>query len=233
MQPIADVTSEEWRQYARSILADSSTPLVLFEFQIDLLREDQAVKDQYKKYIESNPQSRAYFAFHHIMRFDAIAVDPWKIRYGKGPIKVLEFKSCRRDFTADRKWERYLPYCTQFAFLAPEGAIKPEELPHDVGLFVPKTIEYKYTYDDYQDPPRHKAGDVYKTCVEPRKEKQWFRHEVTPERRAVIQKRVMTRSLAFMVHHQREYEKAVFEKNPDLLEITHAYHDYETEEPAS
>ena len=52
-------------------------------------------------------------------------------------MRIYEIKSSRADFLSDGKWERYLPYCTQFAFVAPAGAIFRWELPRECGL-----IEY-------------------------------------------------------------------------------------------
>ena len=52
-------------------------------------------------------------------------------------VRIYEVKSSRGDFLADGKWERYLPYCTHFAFVAPAGAIQRWELEPGVGL-----IEY-------------------------------------------------------------------------------------------
>ena len=49
-------------------------------------------------------------------------------------MRVLEVKSCRKDFASDKKWHKYLPYCTHFAFVAPRGVIEPDELPAKVGL---------------------------------------------------------------------------------------------------
>src|SRR6202011_1300286 len=65
-------------------------------------------------------------------RFDVIGLG----RYTR-QVRIYEVKSSRADFLADAKWESYLPYCTQFAFVAPAGAIQRWELDRDVGL-----IEY-------------------------------------------------------------------------------------------
>jgi hypothetical protein len=65
-------------------------------------------------------------------RFDVIGVG----RYTR-QVRIYEVKSSRTDYLADSKWERYLPYCTQFAFIAPAGAIQKWELDRDIGL-----IEY-------------------------------------------------------------------------------------------
>ncbi len=53
---------------------------------------------------------------------------PWTIGY--------EIKQSRSDFLNDTKWEKYLPYCSDFYFVAPPGIIQPEELPADVGLIL-------------------------------------------------------------------------------------------------
>lgn len=65
-------------------------------------------------------------------RFDVIGLG----RYTR-QVRIYEVKSSRTDYLADLKWERYLPYCTHFAFVAPAGAIARWELDRDVGL-----IEY-------------------------------------------------------------------------------------------
>jgi hypothetical protein len=66
------------------------------------------------------------------LRFDVIGVS----RYTR-QVRIYEVKSSRADFLNDAKWENYLPYCTQFAFVAPAGAIFRWELPRECGL-----IEY-------------------------------------------------------------------------------------------
>ncbi len=65
-------------------------------------------------------------------RFDVIGLG----RYTR-QVRIYEIKSSRTDYLSDAKWERYLPYCTHFAFVAPAGAIAPWELDRDIGL-----IEY-------------------------------------------------------------------------------------------
>lgn len=65
-------------------------------------------------------------------RFDVIGLG----RYTR-QVRIYEVKSSRTDYLADMKWERYLPYCTHFAFVAPAGAIARWELDRDIGL-----IEY-------------------------------------------------------------------------------------------
>ena len=66
------------------------------------------------------------------LRFDVVGVS----RYTR-QVRVYEVKSSRGDFLRDAKWERYLDFCTHFAFVAPAGAIQRWELARGVGL-----IEY-------------------------------------------------------------------------------------------
>ncbi len=66
------------------------------------------------------------------VRFDVIGIS----RYTR-QVRIYEIKSSRGDFLGDTKWERYLPYCTHFSFVAPAGAIFRFELSREIGL-----IEY-------------------------------------------------------------------------------------------
>jgi hypothetical protein len=66
------------------------------------------------------------------LRFDVVGIAKYTRQ-----VRIYEIKSSRADFLGDDKWERYLPYCTHFAFVAPAGAIFRWELHRDVGL-----IEY-------------------------------------------------------------------------------------------
>lgn len=52
-----------------------------------------------------------------------------------GEIWIVECKSCRADFTSDRKWQGYLDYCDRF-FWAVDAAFPPELLPDDSGLIL-------------------------------------------------------------------------------------------------
>jgi hypothetical protein len=66
------------------------------------------------------------------LRFDVIGVAKYTRQ-----VRIYEIKSSRGDFLSDAKWQRYLPYCTHFSFVAPAGAIFRWELEKNVGL-----IEY-------------------------------------------------------------------------------------------
>ncbi len=66
------------------------------------------------------------------LRFDVIGVAKYTRQ-----VRIYEIKSSRGDFLSDAKWERYLPYCTHFSFVAPAGAIFRWELGPAIGL-----IEY-------------------------------------------------------------------------------------------
>lgn len=45
-----------------------------------------------------------------------------------------EIKVSRGDFLRDQKWPAYLDLCNYFYFVAPQGIIKPEEIPDTAGL---------------------------------------------------------------------------------------------------
>ena len=66
------------------------------------------------------------------LRFDVIGIAKYTRQ-----VRIYEIKSSRGDFLCDTKWEKYLAYCTHFAFVAPAGAIFRWELARHVGL-----IEY-------------------------------------------------------------------------------------------
>lgn len=61
------------------------------------------------------------------LRVDVISISP------KGEIWVVECKSCRADFTSDRKWQGYLEFCDRF-FWAVDCDFPVELLPEESGL---------------------------------------------------------------------------------------------------
>ncbi|NEX45789.1 MmcB family DNA repair protein [Pseudotabrizicola algicola] len=63
------------------------------------------------------------------LRVDLMALGP------KGQVWVIECKSCRADFQADRKWQNYLPWCDRF-FWAVDADFPAELLPPDSGLIL-------------------------------------------------------------------------------------------------
>ena len=66
------------------------------------------------------------------VRFDVVGIAKYTRQ-----VRIYEIKSSRGDFLCDAKWEKYLPYCTHFSFVAPAGAIFRWELDRAIGL-----IEY-------------------------------------------------------------------------------------------
>ncbi len=62
-------------------------------------------------------------------RVDVMALGP------RGEIWVVECKSCRADFAADRKWQGYLDWCDRF-FWAVDGGFPVELLPAETGLIL-------------------------------------------------------------------------------------------------
>lgn len=63
------------------------------------------------------------------LRVDVMALGP------KGEIWVVECKSCRSDFTSDRKWQGYLEWADRFFFAVDEN-FPTELLPDDQGLII-------------------------------------------------------------------------------------------------
>ncbi|MFN3846391.1 MAG: MmcB family DNA repair protein [Paracoccaceae bacterium] len=53
----------------------------------------------------------------------------------KGEIWIVECKSCRSDFQADRKWQKYLPWCDRF-FWAVDVDFPTDLLPDGTGLIL-------------------------------------------------------------------------------------------------
>ena len=53
----------------------------------------------------------------------------------KGQVWVVECKSCRADFQADRKWQSYLPWCDRF-FWAVDADFPIKLLPDATGLIL-------------------------------------------------------------------------------------------------
>ncbi len=62
-------------------------------------------------------------------RADLLALDR------SGLITLVEIKSCRADFRADRKWQHYLEYCDRFYFAVAAG-FPQDLLPPDEGLIL-------------------------------------------------------------------------------------------------
>lgn len=63
-------------------------------------------------------------------------LDAWAmLRSWSNPLTVgYEIKVSRADFLKDGKWQAYLPLCSEFNFVCPQGLILPDELPPEVGL---------------------------------------------------------------------------------------------------
>ena len=69
------------------------------------------------------------FVPHRGLRVDLIAIGP------KSEIWIIECKSGRADFMADKKWQGYLDYCDSF-FWAVDIKFPTNILPNDGGLIV-------------------------------------------------------------------------------------------------
>jgi len=69
----------------------------------------------------------------NVRKFDLWAM---KRSYTQPATWIYEIKVSRRDFVRDDKWQEYLPYCTDFYFVAPAGIISPDEVPEQAGLIL-------------------------------------------------------------------------------------------------
>ncbi|MCF3974454.1 MmcB family DNA repair protein [Paracoccus salsus] len=63
------------------------------------------------------------------LRVDLVGLGP------RGEIWIVECKSCRSDFVADRKWHRYLDWCDRY-FWAVDEAFPLDLLPERTGLIM-------------------------------------------------------------------------------------------------
>lgn len=63
------------------------------------------------------------------LRVDVMALGP------KGELWIIECKSSRTDFIADRKWQTYLDWCDRY-FWAVDAAFPQDVLPSDSGLIL-------------------------------------------------------------------------------------------------
>ncbi|MFD1880960.1 MmcB family DNA repair protein [Paracoccus pacificus] len=63
------------------------------------------------------------------LRVDVISISP------KGEIWIVECKSCRADFTGDRKWQGYLEWSDRY-YWACDTAFPAELLPEDTGMML-------------------------------------------------------------------------------------------------
>lgn len=70
-----------------------------------------------------------------------VAFDIIALNRNRGEARIIECKTSRADFLADRKWETYLPYCTHLAFLGSSTAFLKEELPPEIGVIRPRWIK--------------------------------------------------------------------------------------------
>ena len=61
------------------------------------------------------------------LRVDVIALGP------RAEVWIVEVKSCRADFAADRKWSGYLPWCDRF-FWAVDAGFPEAILPDGAGI---------------------------------------------------------------------------------------------------
>ncbi len=123
----------------------------------DILRK---LSGQYMRYEISVTELCPY---GESIRLDALGFH----RYNK-LIKGFEIKLTRADFTSDKKWQKYLPYCNYFSFATPRGIIKKEELPDKIGLieFWVEEFETWHEEKDLTGEDRHLfiKSEIVKKC---------------------------------------------------------------------
>jgi hypothetical protein len=115
-----------------------------YDIDNDLYECDLSIMiDDIKQYFSTYGGNRGpFFSMFEVgfdnYRFDLIRVDPWR-QY----IRIFEFKSCRRDFVSDKKWQNYLKYCHTFTFVCPREVINKGDLPKGIGLLWIHKWRYK------------------------------------------------------------------------------------------
>lgn len=67
-----------------------------------------------------------------------------------GTITIVEIKSCRADYMADRKWEDYRDFCDRFYF-AVDAAFPCDLLPQGAGLIIADA----YGAESLREPESH------------------------------------------------------------------------------
>ena len=59
-------------------------------------------------------------------------------------IRIVEVKSCRADFLADKKWWGYARHCDYLFFCSPRDAVKPKDVGSNVGLLWPQSDDMSH-----------------------------------------------------------------------------------------
>lgn len=80
-------------------------------------------------------QRRSYWSrlWSEVSCFDGY-MDFYQVRHWRDTA-CYEIKSCRSDFTSDKKWRKYMKCAHRFSFVTVPDAIKADELPEGVGLY--------------------------------------------------------------------------------------------------
>jgi len=111
------------------------------ELTADVIKQI-VIRDMFTAYHDF--KALEFTPYHTDIRFDFIALDR-----AQRLSRIVEVKSSRADFLSDHKWEKYLPYATHFYFAAPQGMIKPDELPPNIGLAEVITLPHGYKQIQY------------------------------------------------------------------------------------
>jgi hypothetical protein len=148
------------KEYAQEVI--SPTEVGIFEFGISAMWKDGKVVEKYDWGVR-----------YEQIRFDALMVN-----FKKKWVRGFEFKSSRQDFMRDKKWPKYLDWCSTLTFVCPEGVIKKGELPKGVGLVHVKPGLYNAEWVRVHNPKsKPLAADRYLKVVTNMLMKAKFRKE--------------------------------------------------------
>lgn len=85
------------------------------------------------KYFSIFSDYKTSITFKEVHLNEKLRVDVFSISV-LDKVTIIEMKSCREDFEADKKWKKYMDYCDKFFFMCPKDVIKSSEIPDWVGL---------------------------------------------------------------------------------------------------
>ena len=110
--------------------------------------------DDIKKYFRQHNAGPFFSMFDTGLNgciFDLIRVDPYR-RY----VRIFEFKSSRRDFASDKKWQKYLKYCHTFTFVCPRQVIQKSDVPSGIGLMWIYKSKHEHIASEWIQKPKRR-----------------------------------------------------------------------------
>ncbi len=85
------------------------------------------------KFFKSDARPEDFITFKEVHLSPRLRCDILHLSYGDR-VTIIELKTCREDFLADNKWEKYMDYCDYFYFMCPPEVIRPKEIGKNAGL---------------------------------------------------------------------------------------------------